>query len=836
VARKSLRSQIEQAADRTAGADEPASQIQDFLDCMAKYAKEFEKWEKRAEKVLKRYRDEGRENRTTGEAKFNILWSNVQTLIPATFSKLPKPDVSRRFKDQDPVGRVASMLLERGLEFEIDHYTDYRSTMRQCVMDRFLGGRGTAWIRYEPHFKAQKKDTPEDGVQVTEDTDEAPVQEAIDYECAPVDYVHWRDFGHDVARTWEEVTKVWRNVYMSEEAVQERFPKAAFPKLYDEDGKLKLPMDATPEKTGRQDKSQQETQKKQALIIELWDKQTGCAYWFSKSMKAIIDEQDDPLGLQDFFPCPRPLYSTLTNDTLVPVPDFTLYQDQANELDVLADRIDGLAKMLQLKGVYDASIPELARLFTEGENGTLIPGKNWAAFAEKNGLKGSLQLVDLQPIAQALAIAAETMEQVKGQVYEITGISDIIRGQTSASETATAQQIKGQYASLRLRSMQDEVARFATECLQLKAQVICGKFAPATIAAIAAADQLSEADKPMVYVQAPVPQPIPGVPPVPPPPPSPTGPAMALLIGQQRLQDPEAESPNPMRSFRIEVAADTLVQLDEEAEKKSRMEFVTATGTFLEKALPVMQSAPQAAPFVMELLGFGIRGFKIGKGIEGQFDAMIDKLKQAAANPQPAPPDPAVVKAQMDKASEDARLAHEQQVAQIQAQAQERESQLEHQREMEKVAAEAKRAELESYMKEREAHRQEEFERWKAELDARTKIEIAEIAATATLDAAQMKAAEAASDDDPGTTGETGASVEKPPKRKIARKTAIDKLADMHAQTMEAHGRSQEQSLQAHTQTADAIKWLAEKMSARRSSRIIRDPNTGKAIGVESVE
>ena len=646
MARKSLRQDIEAAADGAGGADEPSSKVEDFLDCVAKYDKEFEKWVKRAEKVQKRYRDEGRENRTSGEARFNILWSNVQTLVPATFSKLPQPDVSRRFKDQDPVGRVASMLLERSLEFEITHYADYRSTMRQCVMDRFLGGRGTAWIRYEPHFKAEKGQ-PDDGVQVTEDTDEAPIDEALDYECAPVDYVHWRDFGHDVARTWEEVTRVWRKVYMSEEAVKARFG--------DEIAKT-LPYDASPEKSGRQDEAAKETQKKQALVFELWDKSDGKAYWFSKSQKKILDEKDDPLGLQDFFPCPRPLYATLTNETLVPVPDFTLYQDQAKTLDVLADRMDGLARMLQVKGIYDASVPELGRLFTEGENGTLIPGGNWQAFSEKNGLKGSLQMVELKDIYEALRACAETMEQEKAQVYEITGISDIIRGQTSASETATAQQIKGQYASLRLKSMQDEVARFATECLQLKAQVICGRFSPSTIAAISAADQLSEEDKPQVYVLPPAPMGAPGMQPMQAPQPIPAGKAMALLVGEERLADPKAESPNPMRSFRIEVAADTLVQLDEQQEKQDRIEFVTAVGTYIEKAAPVIQMSPASGPLLMELLKFGVRGFKVGKGIEGQFDAAVDQLKKAAqAGP---PPDPKVMQEQAMQAAK-AQVAQE---------------------------------------------------------------------------------------------------------------------------------------------------------------------------------
>jgi hypothetical protein len=689
------------AKKRTA---EPSAQIQEYLGCMKAYEREFVKWEKRVERILKRYRDEDRPSNKTSIARFNILWSNVQTLVPATFSKLPQPDVSRRFRDQDPVGRVASLILERSLDFEIQHYEDYRATMRQSVYDRFLGGRGTAWVRYEPHFKqAQKKSLPEDGAQVTEDTDDAPVNEQLDYECAKTDYVHWRDFGHDVARTWEEVTTVWRCVYMSEEAVGERFGANVA---------KKIPYDATPEDLKRAGnyKSGEEGIKKQAKVIELWDKTRGKVCWFSKSMPEPLDERDDPLGLQEFFPCPRPLYATLTNESLVPVPDFSLYQDQAKELDVYADRIDGLTQMLQVKGVYDASADSsLARLFTEGENGTLLPVKNWAQFAEKGGLTGQVDIVDLEPIAKALQIAIEGMKLVKEEVYEITGISDIIRGQTQASETATAQQIKGQYASLRLRNMQDEVSQFATDLLRLKAQIICSKFAPQTIAAISAVEQLSPEDQKMI------PQ------------------AMALLVGQERMVNPEAESPNPLRSFRIEVAADTLVQLDEQREKQDRMEFVAAVGQYLEKALPVVQASPGAGPLVLDLLKFGVRGFKVGKTIEGAFDAASEKLKQAAAQPRPTPPDPAIVKAQMDQQSEQARLAHEQQVAQEEAARERQKMQMEEARQQREMQANAQleqwKAELESQNAAREAARAEGFERWKAELDADTKVIVAEIAA-----------------------------------------------------------------------------------------------------------
>lgn len=591
------------------------SALKSWTDDIATYEREFKKWESRCEKIIKRYRDEHRERGDTNAVKFNILWSNVQTLCAATFSRLPKPDVSRRFRDNDPVGRVAALILERALDFHIQHYTDYRSSLKNDVLDRFLGGRGALWVRYEPHFK--DSNLP-DGVEISEDVDE-PAEE-LDYECTAVDYVHWKDFGHSVARTWEEVTRVWRCVYMTRNACITRFGR----KL----GAL-IPMDASPKEVQASSDYKPGDSIQRAKIYEGWDKEAGEAVWFSKGLKDFLDQRPDPLGLEEFFPCPEPMFATLTNDSLVPIPDFTLYQDQANELDILSDRIDGLIKALQVKGVYDAAQGTmLSRIFTEGASGQLLPIKNWAAFAEKNGLKGAIDLVDIAPIAAALEQAARAMEQVKGQVYEITGIADIIRGQTEASETATAQEIKGQYASLRLKTYQEEVSRFATDTLQIMAQIMCKKFEPKTLLAISAADQLSQED------QQYIPQ------------------AMGLLIGDRFMNPESEENPNPLRQFRIEIAADTMVYLDEQAEKQSRVEFLTATGTFIEKMGVVLAQTPPEARgtvvgLLMEMLKFGVTGFRVGKTIEGAFDEAADKLKQLANMPPPPPaPDPKMIAAQ----------------------------------------------------------------------------------------------------------------------------------------------------------------------------------------------
>lgn len=617
-------------------------ELQSWLDDIANYERAFKQWESRVDKIIKRYRDETRTGqRTWTEAKFNILWSNVQTLASATFSRLPKPDVFRAHRDQDPVARVASLLLERCLDYHIQHYKQYRTALKGNVLDRFLGGRGTAWVRYEPHFRASQVQPPDpiDGPQITEDVDTP--DEELDYECVAVDYVHYKDFGHSVARSWDEVSRVWRKVYMTKEALTERFGE--------EIAKL-VPMDADSTEIKRKEYGIEDAVER-ATVFEGWDKDKREAVWFSKAAKRFLDRREDPLGLEEVFPCAKPLYSTVTNDTLVPVPDFVIYQDQATELDLLADKIDGLTKALKICGGYDASVPELARIFTEGENGTLIPVKNWASFAEKNGLQGAISLVDLDPIAKALLAAYQAFREIKGGIDELTGISDLMRGETNANETATAQQLKSNYGSMRLKDYQDQVSGYASDLLNLMAQVICMKFSAQTIAEVGGAKQLTLADQ--QYVE----------------------PAIALLIGPERMADPNAvPAANPARNFRIEVSTDSMVYLDEQQEKQSRVEFLTAVAGYLKGiSEALLQMPPEVrtvmVPLLMDMLKFGVTGYRVGKTIEGAFDTAAEALKELAKKPpQPPSPPPEVLVEQMRGQIETNRLQQEGQLKAAQLQ------------------------------------------------------------------------------------------------------------------------------------------------------------------------
>ena len=659
---------------------------EDWYKTIMGYERSYKRWEARVDRIVKKYKDDSRYDRNPN-ARFNILWSNVQTIQPAIFARLPRPDVSRRFRDNDPIGRVASMMLERALEFEIEHYGDYKSAMNNAVLDRLLGGRGVSWVRYEPHIvgsDSENEPNPEaeDGFQVTEDSDEAETpeameienQERIEYECAPVDYVHWKDFGHTIARTWEEVTAVWRKVYMSRPALCERFG---------EELGYKIPLDTQPDDLKQSYKTNDGVY--EALIYEIWDKETGKVLWISKSLGKILDERDDPLGLENFWPCPKPLYSTLTTDSLEPIPDFVIYQDQARELDALCDRIDGLINALKVRGVYDASATELQRLFSEGENNTMIPVHNWMAFAEKQGMKGAIDLVDLAPFAQALAQCYQAMEQVKGQIYELMGIADIQRGQTDPNETLGAQIIKSNNAAGRLKTQQHAVVDFATSLLCIKAQIICNHFTDDTIIKISGAMQLSEQDKQLI------PQ------------------ALALLRDEAS------------KNFRIEVTSDSMIYQDEQQEKADRMAFLQAVGGFMAQAVPMVQNTPELAPMALEMLKFGVTAFKAGKQLEGIIDETADKLRmqaqQAQGQPKPLPPE--IQKVQMQMQIEQAKMQAEQQKLQIESQLEQQKMQMEMQLEKAKQEYQAQenqlKFQLENDRNEREAQFTAQLEQMKLE-------------------------------------------------------------------------------------------------------------------------
>lgn len=615
--------------------------VADLLADITFYEKKFGNWEGRVRKIVRRYQDE-RNGAEMGQARYNILWSNVQTLMPALYARQPRPEVERRFRDADPVGRMASDVLQRALSYTLEAQ-DISARMQATVLDRLLGGRGTLWLRYAPRFKAAETpagEVADDGAAITEDVENeaADEAEAVAYEEVAIDYVHWSDFGHAWARTWEEVPRVWRRVYLSRDELAERFGKKVA---------VRVPLNCGPD--GEKDENADDATKK-ACVYEVWCKRTASVSWITKGYDSALDQKADPLGLEGFFPCPRPLYATTTTESLIPVPDFTLYQDQAEEIDLLTNRIARLAQALKVVGIYASDASGLAQMLSSGVENTMIPVDSFAMLSEKGGIRGVTDWFPVEQVASTLASCLEAREAVKRDLYEITGMADIIRGQGDAQATATQERIKGRFATLRLSSMQREVQRYVRDVVRIAGEIISEQFGPETLAQMSGMDLFGspqEKQQAMMMLQMQGAQEIPEAqrekfe--------SPTWQEIAALLADQSA-----------RCFRIDIETDSTILLDEEQEKADRVEFLSAVGGYLRESLPMVQQAPAMAPLLGQMLLFGIRGFRVGRELEGAFEEALDQIEQAAKQPQPEqPPDPKLLAVQAKAQADQQRIEAE---------------------------------------------------------------------------------------------------------------------------------------------------------------------------------
>jgi hypothetical protein len=629
--------------------DEPENQ--DGIDLVTKWIeeinlseRELQPWWKAGDIIVRRYKNEnrarggGRPSVGYERRRFAILWSNVSTLQPAIYAKQPVPMVDRRYRDEDPVGKVASEVLERALGFSLDQY-DFDGRVKLCVLDYLLPGRGQVWVRYIPHMRevnAEQDYELGEGVQDDDDTEVGEVEtpeaaEEVVYEEVQCDHVSWKDWLTNPAREWAEVRWVGRRVYMTKAELTERFG-AAMAK--------NVPITTT--STGTDTASDAQKQSSQTgEVYEIWDKPSKMAYWVCKGYTGgVLDKREDPLGLTNFFPCPPPLNATTANDSTIPVADYVQYQDQADELDELTARIGKLQDALRMVGVYAGEANrELQLVFSPGNENKLIPIDTFDLWKEKGGVRGLIEWVPVDMVIQVLKGCYEARSQVLNDIYQITGLSDIIRGESNPNETATAQRMKGQWGSLRVRDRQRDLQRFCRDAIRLKAEIIAEHFSIDTLKAMTNVKLLTAAEKQQIEKIMPLIQqaqqsgmPIPpGLAP---------DPAMLELMAQPTWEEVQALlRDDALRSFRIDVETDSTVQPDENAAKMAFTEFTSAIVGLMSAAASIVPSAPYTAPLFAEVLKQGARTFNVSRSMEDVIDKVFEQAEAAPpVQPQGPPP------------------------------------------------------------------------------------------------------------------------------------------------------------------------------------------------------
>lgn len=464
--------------------DDPAGIVRRYLAGIKVYDKATKDYRARVESIFKTYRNQSRiftgsdGLAASGKCGYAMLWSTIQVQSPALFAQNPVPIVEQRWKDNsDTVAVVAAEVLERALIFQLDQ-GEFGPAITGAVLDYQLAGRGVPWVRKEIDYG-----DPLDAKQP--DGDKQILDERI---C--IDEVPWSDFGHTLARSWKEVPIVWRKLFLTKDQLIKRFGQ---------DKADKVELDYTPTSVEENDNPLPPHLYKLATVYEIWDKGTKKALWIALGYKdEPLDTKDDPLRVHGFFPCPRPIYSSLDTTSLIPIPDYDMWEDQAREVTELTQRLSRLINACRVRGGYDPSIPELQNLFEDSLELDLMPFKNWAEFAQKGGLKGCMDLVPLDPIIKAVAELFTAREQAKRDAMEINGVGDLSRGQNTGPEkTATEARIAGQGMSMRWSQRQGEVQRLCRDVIRMMGELIAEGFMPETLEAMTGIKLPSALDKEM---------------------------------------------------------------------------------------------------------------------------------------------------------------------------------------------------------------------------------------------------------------------------------------------------------------------------------------------------
>lgn len=617
MAKKPVKSDKKVAIEKKDGDVERVKPVERWIEEIDMAKENFKSYWTMCDAIVKKYKDADTQMDQRPEAmkdrKYNVLWSVMQTMQPLVYSDPPKVHVGRRHNDKDKIGRDAAMTLQRGITFELDN-NELHDALTEARDDYLLTSRGVVWPKYKPYMMLRQSDektyvddvdsVPE-SAEVKEDDDgrsyyHKTYEEKV-YEEVSWEHVHYRNFLHGASAKWRHVPWVARMVPMTRKELLKRFDKAIAKKV-------PLTLDCKdPKRTNEQVGDDAKGMFAKAEVWEIWCKEEKKVYWVCPQYKTdFLDEEDDFLELDNFFPCPRPAFGTKTNESLQPTPDYKMWQDIALELDDVTWRIKLLVESLRVVGIYDSSLGDLIKRVTkQTRDNDMIGVESYAMLGEKGGLKGAIEFFPIEQVAAVLDKLYAARQRLIAELYDITGISDVVRGASDPRETAKAQQIKGNFANKRLSSRQNEMTRMADEALEIHAQIICKHYSFDTIKMISSAEQVLVNDVTQRFDGARF------------------GRAMMLLKN------------NPLRRFRVKVDEKTLAMKDIMDDQEQRTQFVQGLSTLLGAASQMMEKQPESKRMLGEIILFAIRGFPVATSIEETIDTAIHQFMDAPTPMQP---------------------------------------------------------------------------------------------------------------------------------------------------------------------------------------------------------
>ena len=388
------------------------------------------------------YKDSGK-GKTIYGGHYNIFWSSIETLKPFLYFKQPQPYIERISKLPNPAENMACRILEKALTWDLAQF-DFDSVIKYARNDFLISGCGIIWEKYRPEFKTIEETEKHQKINVK--TSEKVISEYVDPQY----------FLADCERIgiWEDVNWLARKIYMSRCDVEQNFGKE-FHEVQHPDEVI--------------------------CIYEVWYKPLRKVYWVSREYpEKFLKEIDDPLHLSGFFPMPKPIFATQTNDSIIPTPDYCLIKEMLNELNGITQRMKLVMQALKVSGAYDKSFPELYNILNKDV--TLVAVSDFQKLKDCGGIRGIIDFAPIEQYIQALEQLSKRREDVIKRIFDITGVSDIMRGNSNTVETATAVQQKTNFGTLRNQDRQNDMQRFIADLYRIKAEIICEQFSEKTLA------------------------------------------------------------------------------------------------------------------------------------------------------------------------------------------------------------------------------------------------------------------------------------------------------------------------------------------------------------------
>lgn len=642
---------------------------------------------------------------------FNIFWSNVETRRPAIYNSTPRPDVRRRFRDPDPVGKAASNILERALAFSIDQY-DFDGEMKKVVLDTEVSGRGVARAKYLPEFVEGDEPAKKAG---DEDTD------VLYDESAECEHVQWDDFRHGPGKVWTQVEWV---------AFRHEFHFDELKKFFGEDVAKLCKLNEATSAVAQSQNSDVKQLLQVCEVWEIWDKVQRRVLFISDGYKGgALKEADDPLRLLGFFPMAPPVYAIEDTTTLVPAIPYIKYEQQAKELNRVTYRINKIVNALKVRGAYEASLAELPQILA-AEDQEFVPIQNASQVANMGGLDKAIWIMPIDKLVQVLSGLLEARQTCIQTIYELTGISDIQRGVSNPHETAHAQDIKSQWGSMRLQRVQRDVQRFVRDLFRVKSEIFAEHFESKTLATMTgiqlpSKDEKAQVQQAMQEMQQQAAQPPqPGAPPPQPPDPAQMEQMQAILKLPTWDEVMEVLKSDAMRQYRIGIETDSTIAETLQQDAQGLQEAVTAISNLATAFAPAIQMGMLSVDVFKTIATRIARSLKMGEAVEDAIDAIKQPPPQANAAPQDNSVEVAKIKeegaAQRTTETNQTKL----QLASKKAEADAHQTQLDQQ----KAEYEARDAERQRQFEAQEADRQRQhelmLEKMKAEFETALKLQL----------------------------------------------------------------------------------------------------------------